>query len=308
MLAEPWVVAGLTFVLGLVCLMSLAMITSRRGRPVVNRLAREAGDEAAPSRLNRDAIEFGGATGRLMRWGMQHLRRRDEARPANRRVQNTLYHAGLGGLDKLVIFHVTRVASVLVFGLAGFIFGYSRGAVGMLIALLAAVIGYFLPEYALNRIARERQRLISRDLPTVLDLLIVCLEAGVGLNGSIKIVSREGRHGRRALGKELGAVAAELDAGVPLDNSLRDLAERTGVDEIKSIVALVIQSEKLGSRLAPSLRASVDLLTSHRQILAEERAQRSTIKMLVPLVMLVLPAMMIVILGPAVIQILEMIG
>jgi len=105
------------------------------------------------------------------------------------------------------------------------------------------------------------------------------------------------------LGRELTVTSAQLAAGVSFADALRDFGTRTGVDEIRSLAALLIQSEKIGARLAPALRAAADLLNSRRRMAAEEAARKTSIKMLFPLVFFILPAMLLVILGPAVIQI-----
>jgi tight adherence protein C len=162
-----------------------------------------------------------------------------------------------------------------------------------------------VPRYALRRLGRARQLKIKRELPSVLDLLIVCLEAGVGLTEAFRIVARETARYSGVIGSKLTASAAEMEAGVSLEDSLRALGERTGVADVKSLVALVVQSVKMGTRLGPALRAAAELLVSRRRMQAEENAQKSTIKMLVPLVLLILPAMMIVIIGPAIIQLLS---
>ena len=108
------------------------------------------------------------------------------------------------------------------------------------------------------------------------------------------------------LGKELAIAAAEMGAGVSLEDAMSNLSQRTGVDDLKAIGAVFIQSKEIGGRLGPSLRAAAELLTSKRRLMAEEAAQKSSVKMLLPLVLLILPAMMLIILGPAAIQIFQM--
>jgi tight adherence protein C len=136
----------------------------------------------------------------------------------------------------------------------------------------------------------------------------VSLEAGLGIGESIKVIGHETERQGRLLGAELSTVAAEMSAGLSLEDSLRNLDERTGVEDIKSLAALIVQCEKMGGRLGPALRSSSELLTTKRRLRAEEAAQKSAIKMLIPLVLLILPAMMIVILGPAVIQIVHVLA
>jgi tight adherence protein C len=163
-------------------------------------------------------------------------------------------------------------------------------------------------EYLLRKLGAARQAVLARELPAALDLLVVSLEAGLGIGESIKVIGRETERQGRLLGAELSTVAAEMSAGLSLEDSLRNLDERTGVEDIKSLAALIVQCEKMGGRLGPALRSSSELLTTKRRLRAEENAQKSAIKMLIPLVLLILPAMMIVILGPAVIQIIHVLG
>jgi tight adherence protein C len=139
-----------------------------------------------------------------------------------------------------------------------------------------------------------------------LALLVVSLEAGVGMSEAIKMVGRELERQGRVMGQELSATATHVSAGRSMEDALKDLGERTGVDEVKSLVALAIQSEKVGARIAPALRASAELLSSQRRLAAEEAAHKASVKMLFPLVFLILPAMLLIVLGPAMIQMFRM--
>jgi tight adherence protein C len=170
-----------------------------------------------------------------------------------------------------------------------------------------AVAGYLLPDYVIKRLGQKRRQTILHELPSILDLLVVTLEAGQGLLEAIKVVGRETARQGRVLGKELSTAAAEMGAGVSLEDSMSNLSERTGVEDLKSIAAVLIQSREIGGRLGPSLRAAAELLSAKRRLRAEEAAHKSSVKMLLPLVLLILPAMMIIILGPAIIQIFELI-
>jgi len=163
-------------------------------------------------------------------------------------------------------------------------------------------VGYFAPLYYLRRRATRRQKEISRQLSDVLDLLVVCVEAGLGLFEAIKIVGDETERYGQAIGAELALVSVEVAAGGSLGQALRNLADRTAVEDVKPLAATLIQSEQLGSQIGPALRASSDSLRSKRRFRAEEAAQKSTIKILFPLVLFVLPAMLIVLLAPAMIQ------
>lgn len=172
----------------------------------------------------------------------------------------------------------------------------------LFLGVAGAALGYLAPQIVVSRIAKRRREQIYRELPPVLDLLVVTLEAGLGLAEAIRLVGREAERHGSILGHEMSTAAAEMEAGVSIADSLRNLGERTGVDDVRSLAALLIQSGKMGGRLAPSLRAASELLNSRRTLRAEEQAHRAAVKMLIPLVALMLPAMVIVIVGPAAIE------
>jgi tight adherence protein C len=121
-------------------------------------------------------------------------------------------------------------------------------------------------------------------------------------------VGGESERQKQEIGRELALVAAEISAGASLGQALRNLAERTSVEDIKPLAATLIQSEQLGAQIAPALHASSDALRTRRRLRAEEQAQKTTIKILFPLVLFVLPAMLLVIVGPAVVQVIRTLG
>ena len=226
--------------------------------------------------------------------------------PAERTLSNTLTYAGFRGAKANAAFQLARAALMIGLTLIGFTFAASIGKSTLAFAAMGCALGYILPTLTVRRIATVRQRRIKAELPDILALLVVSLEAGIGIGEVIKLVGREAEREGRVMGQELSATAAQMTAGRTLADSLKDLGERTGVDEIKSVAALVIQSEKVGAQMAPALRASAELLNSQRRLAAEEAAHKTSVKLLIPLVFLILPAMLLIILGPAMIQILRM--
>ncbi len=227
---------------------------------------------------------------------------------SQRRIATTLSHAGLNGWDKLVIFRFIQLSAVVLGGFAGAGVGSLSGSFGLQIGLLCGTLGYLLPVRILRRMAHNRQVRIVHELPATLDLLTVCLEAGLGLAEALRLVSRRAERRGGVLGLELGIMTGELGAGVSLSDALRNLADRTGTEDLKSVSALLIQSDQMGTRLAPALRASAEQFGTRRRMRAEERAQKAAVKMLVPLVLLILPAMLIVVLGPACLQVITAVG
>ena len=159
--------------------------------------------------------------------------------------------------------------------------------------------GHFGANYWLKQKSQTRIRMITESLPDTLDLLVVCLEAGLGLNQAIARVGHERAEMRDPLGDELRQVTGELKGGKSREESLHDLGVRNGVEDLKSLTAMIIQSQKLGASLGQTLRAHADLLRTKRRQRAEEAARKLPIKMLIPLACFLLPPLFIVIIGPA---------
>lgn len=171
--------------------------------------------------------------------------------------------------------------------------------------VLAAVVGYLVPEAWLVWRVHARQHRLRRALPDCLDLLVICVEAGLGLDQALTKVAQEMRVTHRELSDELQLVNMEMRIGKGRIDALRELAKRTGLEDIKSLVAMLIQTERFGTSVAQSLRVYSDDLRIKRRQRAEEASAKTTVKMVPPLVFFIFPALMVVILGPAVITLLR---
>jgi tight adherence protein C len=238
---------------------------------------------------------------RLLQWNIRRLRE-TRSRSASKKLPQTLALAGFRGIESLARVQLIRLAIVGATTLAGVLLCvWARGPF-LIGAVAGALVGYIIPKIVIGRIARARQRRITHELPDVLSLMVVCLEAGIGITEVIRLVGRETERQGRLLGRELTLTSKQMSAGMSFEQTLKDLGTRTGVDEVKSLAALLIQSEKIGARLGPALRASAELLNSRRRMSAEEAARKTSVKMLFPLIFFILPAMLAIILGPAVIQ------
>lgn len=247
----------------------------------------------------------------LFKWASARVPAPDLQSPSGEKLAETLQQAGFMGSSAAHAFQVFRVMAAIAFGLIMVVFAVITGkATGMvvLMGIVGVVIGVMIPTYYVKRRARMRQTEIASQLSDVLDLLVVCVEAGLGLFEAIKIVGTEALRQNQEIGRELSLVSSEISAGSSLGQALRNLAERTAVEDIKPLAATLIQSEQLGAQVAPALHASSDALRIRRRLRAEEAAQKTTIKILFPLVLFVLPAMLAVIVGPAVIQIIHTVG
>jgi tight adherence protein C len=219
-----------------------------------------------------------------------------------------LCQAGYRHPAAVQIYWWVRLGTPVVLAALSLALGFSQGlATKPLLFLTAAggAVGAFLPGAFLALKARKRQEEIVDALPDAMDLLTVCVEAGLGLSAALVRIAEEFRLSGPALSEELEVVNREMVAGKPRTEALRALAERTGVEDIKALVAMLVQTEKLGTSLSQSLRVYSDSLRTRRRQRAEEAAAKTTIKLVFPLVFLLFPALFIVILGPGALQIIR---
>jgi tight adherence protein C len=163
-------------------------------------------------------------------------------------------------------------------------------------------LGFFIPRFFLKRMINERQSRIRLGMPDALDLTVICVEAGLALDQAMMRVGEDLRHAHPDLSDEFYLMNLELRAGKPRAEALRNLYNRTGVDDIKSLVTTLVQTDRFGTSVAQALRVHSDSLRTERRQRAEEQAAKTTIKMVPPLVVFVLPSIIIVTLGPAIIQ------
>jgi len=174
----------------------------------------------------------------------------------------------------------------------------------MLLAGITA-LGFFLPRFMLKKKLAARQRRIRLGLPDGLDLTVICVEAGLSLDQAMMRVGEDLRTAHPELSAEFHLFDLEARAGKPRVEALRDLAERTGVDDIRSLVGTLIQTDRFGTSVAQALRVHSDSLRTERRQRAEEQAAKTTVKMIIPLVLFVMPSLIFVTVGPAVIQLLK---
>jgi len=171
------------------------------------------------------------------------------------------------------------------------------------ILLVAASIGYYLPNLIVSRLVFVRQREIFETFPDALDLMTVCVEAGLGVEAALNKVAEDIEHKSKVLGEELRLVGLELRAGSDRERALRNLAMRTGVEEVDTWASMLIQADRFGTSIAASLRVHSDMLRTRRRQRAEEAAAKIALKLLFPLIFCIFPSLMLVLMGPAFIQI-----
>jgi tight adherence protein C len=216
------------------------------------------------------------------------------------KLRARLICAGYRGSEALPVFIGLRLGSgLLAFGLLS---TPLLGTPNLMLALGSAALGYFLPGFVLARLAKKRQHRIRLSLPDALDLLVVSVEAGLGLDQALLRVGEELVVAHKDLSDELRLVNLELRAGNSRPEALRNLADRTGVDDLSSLAAMLIQTDKFGTSVAQSLRVHSDTLRTKRRQRAEEAAAKTGVKMVFPLVFCIFPAIWVVTIGPAAIK------
>ena len=183
-----------------------------------------------------------------------------------------------------------------------------RGAQFLGTLLIFATAGYYMPNIILKRVAQRRQREIFENIPDALDLLTVCVEAGLSLERALVKVAAEIHIKSMTLAQELQLVLMEMRAGFSKEKALRNFALRTGVDDVDTLVAMLIQSERFGTSVGDSLRVHSDNLRTKRRLLAEEKAAKIALKLLFPLIFCIFPTLLMVLMGPALIQISRTLG
>jgi tight adherence protein C len=216
-------------------------------------------------------------------------------------LQRTLTRAGYQSGRALVVYSLAEVLLPLaLFFVIVTVFGFSAGLVP---ALVLAVAGYIAPSFYVGYKTRERQRAIRNALPDALDLLTVCVEAGSGLDGAVTKASEELRVSHPEIADELTQTTTEIRAGVPRLEAFRNFSRRTGVEEVRSLVSMLTQTDRFGTSVGDALRVHAEVSRTKRRQLAEERAGKVGVKLVFPLALCLFPALYIVCFGPVVVRI-----
>ena len=219
------------------------------------------------------------------------------------KFRKTLIRAGYRRQEAVPVFFGIRIAfALLVFVIASSPFVPNAS---LFLSLAACGIGYVVPGMVLARMAKRRQHRIRLGLPDTLDLLVVSVEAGLGLDQAIQRVAEELAGAHVDISDELRLVNLELRAGTGRVEALRNLAERTGVDDVTSLVTMLVQTDKFGTSVAQSLRVHSDTVRTKRRQRAEEAAAKTGVKMVFPLVFCIFPAIWVVTIGPAAIKFIQ---
>jgi len=220
------------------------------------------------------------------------------------RTQLLMIRAGYRSPEALLAMRGVKLVFPIA-ALAGVYFSGLYRINAFFIPVVAFALGYLLPDMWLTWRVSARQRHIRRGLPDALDLLVICVEAGLGLDQALLKVSQDMKITHSQLSAELQFVNLEMRIGKTRIDALRELARRTGLDDIKALTAMLIQTERFGTSIAQSLRVYSDDMRIKRRQRAEEMSAKTSVKMVPPLVFFIFPALMVVILGPAILTLMQ---
>ena len=275
----------------------LALVTLMQRRELLRRATEEYGPATSVVLRPEKEVE-----GKLRARLEEMAKKRDE----NSEIQSKLVQAGFDSSTASAVFYLLRIASATGLPLLALLFAPRNPFTTYVVVLTIAVgAGFLFPLALLDRFVRLRQERIRKSVPDALDLLVVCVEAGISLDAAILRVAREFRLAHPDLAHELAVINRLTNAGIPRETALRGLWQRTGVLELRALVSSMVQSEKWGTSIATVLRVSSATLRRKRRQLAEKKAKMAPLKMTFPLLLFILPALFVVILGPAIVQIIR---
>ncbi len=311
MQTQQWLLLGLVFVAAFGAALGLMLVCSpNRLRARLERLERLGGAGAAGSGAASGAAQAGGGwSARLSEW----------ARPVSRlalpregwensALRVRFMNAGWRGTAAPTLYFAAKTVLALALPLAALVatVGTPLASDGALLAMLLIAIcavGYYLPNAVLARRIVQRKRAVFEEFPDAIDLLTVCVEAGLGLDAALMRVAGELSLRCPVLANELELMLLEMRSGFSKEKALSNLALRTGVDDVERFAAMLVQADRFGTSLGESLRVLSDMLRTKRRMLAEEQAAKIALKLLFPLIFLIFPSLLVVLLGPAFIQI-----
>ncbi|MEZ6122710.1 MAG: type II secretion system F family protein [Planctomycetaceae bacterium] len=219
-----------------------------------------------------------------------------------------LANAGFSKPNAVRNFLALKLVGLILGVLFGAIYGFAKMGVSgnsWMGFVIGGGLGFYLPEIVLTLLKMSRQQKIFLQLPDALDLLVVCVEAGLGLDAGMRRVSEELANGAPELCQELATSNMHLQMGRPRREVLQDLGQRTGVDDMRALTAILIQADRFGSSIAQALRVQSESMRTKRRQMAEEKAQGAAVKMIFPLVLFIFPGIFVILVGPAGIQLMD---
>lgn len=223
-------------------------------------------------------------------------------------LKEKLTHAGFRGENAQPVYLSTKIAMMAVglfFGLGGVVILTDRSGMMWALGGAAGLLMFFVPDLFLGFIIKGRKEKIFLSMPDALDLLVVCVEAGLGLDHAMRKVSEEMQESAPILSGEIATANMQLQMGRTREDVLKDLSERNGVEDLSTLTQMLIQADKFGTSIAQALRVQSDALRLRRKQRAEEKASKTAVQLLFPLVLFIFPGIFVVLVGPAAINIVD---
>jgi tight adherence protein C len=301
------IIAVLIAVTAILAVVAVAELVPARDRNVAKRLAEL--ESVAASRGIEQRRQRQAKREQLEVWLQTFGERVSEGRKDLFEVRERLIQAGYRRQNAVPIFYALRVVSVVI-GIVLILAAAPtlQGRDVILWVGAGGVVAWFLPTGIVARKIRLRKKAIQKALPDALDMLVICVEAGLGLNQALHRVSDEVETMSPILAEELHIVNLEMRAGTPREDALRNLGRRTGAPDLQALATMLIQTDRFGTSVAQALRVHSDTLRVKRRQRAEEAAAKTTIKLVPPLVFFIFPAIFVVVLGPAMLHLINELG
>jgi tight adherence protein C len=300
---------GLVFAVNFAAALALLILLGRARHPAVRRMAELGADASGSGRRRGSGIER--RRSRIAVLSVVFKAFSGFIRPDDRRLARlkiALGQAGYSREDSVRVFAGARMFSAAAFAvlaMAAGLIGRRPFPTAIFMAGAAALGGYLLPRIVLNQKINRRQEQIARSLPDAIDLLVISVEAGLGLNAALLRVGQDMAVRCRPISEEFGRVNQELRTGSSREKALRSLSDRNRVEDLRIFVGALILTDRLGTSIADTLRVQADSLRTRLRQKAEEQAAKAGIKLLFPLVFFILPALIIILMGPAVISVIR---
>jgi tight adherence protein C len=296
------VIVFFAIVMGAWFLMSALSNRTSRAEERLSRLGRPQ-SMAEMSSLDERRQRFGGLKDAIAQLGGSMEGQSDLERNA---LKLQLTNAGFRSENAPTVFNGLRVLCMILFlfpmgGAMLFTQGFTMKS--MYYIVFACGFGFFLPKIVLSLMVSGRKKEIFLSLPDALDLLVVCVESGLGLDAAMRKVTDEMKGHAKTLSDEFAMANMQLQMGRTRRDVLHDLGVRTGVDDMKALAAILIQADRFGSSIAQALRVQSDSMRTRRRQIAEEKAAKTAVQLIFPLVLFIFPAIFVVLVGPAAIQI-----
>ncbi len=310
-MSQMLIISGLIFTATLLFAAALYSYAGYRAeqRRVVEKIRREGEAAASPKKSRLPLLSGGLIRNRLMGYAaaLGNLIKPKKEEDVSR-INRMLVSAGYRSVNAPRVFWGMKVLLTLLLPLSLVtvrLIAYFHLAplANVLLLILLALLGFYLPDLWVRLRSDKRKEKMLEGFPDALDLMVVCVEAGMGLDQAVNRVAEEMEFSNAVISEEFRQVGLEARAGRPRMDALRGLATRMDLDDVRSLVTLLIQTDRFGTSVAQALRVHADTLRTKRYQRAEERAMKLPVKLLIPLIFCIFPALLVVIMGPGIIQI-----